>query len=295
MAAPGVAVTKRADRVAEAGGVRTERHDDGVVEVRLDRPEKRNALDAAMFRALARAGASLLDDRSARVVVLSGEGTSFCAGLDLAAFATLGAGNPSARFDPHGTDDDSAGPGTIVVDGDTHLAQYVCRVWQMLPVPVVAALQGHALGAGIQIALGADVRIAHPDTQLSLREVHWGIIPDMAGTLHMRGLVRDDAIRELVYTARIIDAREGERIGLVTRLADDPRSTALALAGEIAGRSPDAVRAAKALLRGPASDASRHLVRERELIVSLVNTPNQREAVLASLEKRPARFVDPAH
>jgi enoyl-CoA hydratase/carnithine racemase len=166
-------------------------------------------------------------------------------------------------------------------------------------VPVVAALHGHALGAGLQIALGADARIAHPDTQLSLRELHWGIIPDMAGTLHMQGLVRDDVARELVYTARIIDAREGERIGLVTRLADDPRAAALDLAAQIAARNPDAVRAAKVLLSGTATDvtsgaASRHMARERELIASLVNTPNQREAVMASLEKRPARFVDPA-
>ena len=280
--------------------VAVERHDSGIVEVRLRRADKRNALDAAMFRALARAGASLLDDRRARVIVLSGDGASFCAGLDLAAFATLGAEGAAPRFDPHGaaddsTGDDTAGPGTLVVDGDTHVAQYVCRVWRLIPVPVIAALHGHALGAGLQIALGADVRIAHPDTQLSLRELHWGIIPDMAGTFHMQGLVRDDVARELVYTARIIDAREGERIGLVTRLAGDPRAAALELAAQITERNPDAVRAAKSLFAGASAEAaSRHMARERDLIASLVNTPNQREAVMASLEKRPARFVDPA-
>jgi len=286
-----------------AGLVAVERHDSGVVEVRLRRADKRNALDAAMFRALARAGASLLDDRRVRVIVLSGEGASFCAGLDLAAFATLGAHGSAERFDPGATTDasnddsldgDTAGPGTLVVDGDTHVAQYVCRVWRLAPVPVIAAVHGHALGAGLQIALGADVRIAHPDTQLSLREVHWGIIPDMAGTFHMQGLVRDDVARELVYTARILDAREGERIGLVTRLADDPRAAALELAAQIAGRNPDAVRAAKLLFAGASAEAaSRHMARERELIASLVNTPNQREAVMASLENRPACFVDP--
>jgi enoyl-CoA hydratase/carnithine racemase len=259
-----------------SGLVAVERHDSGIVEVQLRRADKRNALDAAMFRALARAGASLLDDRSARVIVLTGDGASFCAGLDLAAFATLGAQGTARRFDPHDDGDDTAGPGTLVVDGDSHVAQYVCRVWRLAPVPVVAALHGHALGAGLQIALGADARIAHPDTQLSLRELHWGIIPDMAGTLHMQGLVRD-----------------------VTRLADDPRAAALDLAAQIAARNPDAVRAAKVLLSGTATDvtsgaASRHMARERELIASLVNTPNQREAVMASLEKRPARFVDPA-
>ena len=176
----------------------------------------------------------------------------------------------------------------------THLGQQSAWVWQEIPVPVIAAVHGHALGGGCQIALGADVRIAHPDTQLSLREVHWGIIPDMAGTFHMQGLVRDDVARELVYTARILDAREGERIGLVTRLADDPRAAALELAAQIAGRNPDAVRAAKLLFAGASAEAaSRHMARERELIASLVNTPNQREAVMASLEKRPASFVDP--
>ncbi len=280
------------DRVA------VDRLDSGVVEVRLRRANKRNALDAAAFRALARAGASLLDDRRVRVIVLSGEGTSFCAGLDLAAFATLGASGTAQHFDPHSVADvdDTAGPGTLVVDGDTHLAQYVCRVWRLAPVPVIAALHGHALGAGLQIALGADVRIAHPDTQLSLREVHWGIIPDMAGTFHMQGLVRDDVVRELVYTARIVGAREGERLGLVTRLAEDPRAAALELAAQIAARNPDAVRAAKSLLAGATAEAaSRHMSRERELIASLVNTPNQHEAVMASLENRPARFVDPAN
>jgi enoyl-CoA hydratase/carnithine racemase len=276
------------------GGVAVDRLDGGVVHVRLQRPDKRNALDAAMFRAVARAGARLLDDTSVRAVVVSGDGESFCAGLDLAAFASLGAA-ANARFDPHDTTDESAGPGTMMVGGDEHLAQFVCRIWRRIPVPVVAALHGHALGAGVQIALGADVRIAHPDTQVSLREVHWGIIPDMAGTWHMRGLVRDDVMRELVYTARIIDGREAQRVGLVTHLTNDPRAAAIDLAAQIAARSPDAVRAAKALLGDDADGAAaQHMARERELIAALVNGANQREAVMANLDKRPPRFVDPS-
>ena len=120
-------------------------------------------------------------------------------------------------------------------------------MWQELPVPVIAAVHGHALGGGMQIALGADIRIVHPDTQLSVREVHWGLVPDMTGTLVLARLVRPDVAKELTFTARIFSGTEALTLGLATRLSDDPRSDAMALAGEIAGRSPDAVRAAKAL------------------------------------------------
>ncbi|MGA0064736.1 MAG: crotonase/enoyl-CoA hydratase family protein [Ilumatobacteraceae bacterium] len=277
-----------------SGGVAVDRLDNGVVHVRLQRSDKRNALDAAMFRSVARAGARLLSDMTARAVVVSGDGESFCAGLDLSAFGALDSAARNALFDPLATSDESAGPATMMADGDEHLAQFVCRVWRRAPVPVVAAMHGHALGAGLQIALGADVRIAHPDTQVSFREVHWGIIPDMAGTWHAKGLVRDDVMRELVYSARIIDGHEAHRVGLVTHLADDPRTAALELAAEIAARSPDAVRAAKALFDDTAhGTAADHMARERTLIAALIGGSNQREAVMANLDKRPPRFVDP--
>jgi enoyl-CoA hydratase/carnithine racemase len=262
--------------------------DDGVADVRLNRPEKRNALDGAMFSALAAAGEQLKGEAGVRAVVLSGEGESFCAGLDFASFQSMtsdGGGGPAS---------DDGNPGRLTPGGITHLGQQVCWVWQELPVPVIAAVHGHALGGGLQIALGADIRVVHPDTQLSVREVHWGLIPDMTGTLFLSRLVRPDVAKELTFTARVVSGREAAELGLATRLSDDPRADALALAREIAGRSPHAVRGAKALLNRLAdAGAADQFAEERRVIGGLIGRPNQIEAVIANFEKRAPVFADP--
>jgi enoyl-CoA hydratase/carnithine racemase len=259
--------------------------DDGVADVRLNRPEKRNALDGAMFTALAAAGEGLKSEPTVRAVVVSGEGASFCAGLDFAAFQTLASGSDGGG---------DGNPAALTPGGITHLGQQVCWVWQELEVPVVAAVHGHALGGGLQIALGADIRIVHPDAQLSVREVHWGLIPDMTGTLFLSRLVGADVAKELTFTARIFSGREAAELGLATRLSDDPRGDAFALAREIAGRSPEAVRGAKALFNRLANaGAAEQFAEERRVIGGLVGRPNQVEAVMASFEKRPPVFTDP--
>jgi enoyl-CoA hydratase/carnithine racemase len=183
-----------------------------------------------------------------------------------------------------------------VADGAiTHLAQQICWVWQELPVPVVAAIHGHALGGGLQLALGADIRIAHPDTKLSVRELHWGITPDMTGTFMLSRLVRNDIARELTYTARVFDAREGAELGLVTRLSEQPYDEAMALAREIAGRNPNGVRGAKRLFNRMFTEgAAEQFADERRVIASLIGTPNQVEAITANIENRPAQFDDGA-
>jgi enoyl-CoA hydratase/carnithine racemase len=253
----------------------------GVALVRMNRPDKRNALDNAMFLSLAAVGRHLVGAPGVRAVVLSGEGKSFCAGLDFSGFASM-AGN-GQRINA----------GDAIDGGITHLAQQVCWVWQEVPVPVVAAVHGHALGGGMQIALGADVRIAHPHTQLSVREVHWGLIPDMTGTLMLSRLVRPDVAKELVFTARVLDGTEGHALGLVTRLADDPLTVAREMADEIAARSPDAVRGAKALLnRLAVAGAAEQFAAERATISRLIGSPNQVEAVTANLENRAPTFAD---
>lgn len=258
---------------------------DGIADLRMNRADKRNALDNAMFCSLAAAGDMLKTLPKLRAVVLSGEGSSFCAGLDLSSFQAMSNG---------GFTDETGDNIGEVKDGEiTHLAQQVCWVWQQVPVPVIAALQGHALGGGLQIALGADIRIAHPDTQLSIREVFWGLLPDMTGTLTLSHLVRPDVARELVFTARVLDSREGYELGLVTRLADDPRHAAMTMAQEIASRSPDAVRGAKRLLnRLMVSQAAEQFAAERQEIFQLIGTANQSEAVHAWFQKRPPRFTD---
>ena len=259
----------------------------GIADVRLDRPDKRNALDGDMFLGLARAGERLKDDPSVRVVVLSGEGSSFCAGLDFGSFQQMAGGATAS--------DDAGNPGSMEKGRITHLGQQVAWVWQEIPVPVIAAVHGHALGGGIQIALGADIRIVHPDTQMSVREIHWGLVPDMTGSLVLSHLVRPDIAKELVFTARVFSGREAFELGLATRLSDDPRTDALAMAAEIAGRSPDAVRGAKALLNQMFTDrAADQFAAERRIIGSLIGRPNQVEAVMANFEKRPPVFADPS-
>ena len=265
---------------------------DGIADVRLDRADKRNALDPAMFEAIAKAGNDLVTNREIHAVVLSGNGNSFCAGLDFGSFQSMADSGKSDSSNGNKSSSQNAGamqPGAI-----THLAQQICCVWQEVPVPVVAALQGHALGGGMQLALGADIRVAHGETQFAMREVHWGLIPDMTGTLMLSRLVRDDVAKDLVFSARIISGVEAHALGVVTRLSDTPFETAMQIAREIADRSPDAVRGAKALInRLSNAGAAEHFAEERSIIYSLIGKPNQVEAVMSNFEKRPAKFRPP--
>jgi enoyl-CoA hydratase/carnithine racemase len=255
---------------------------DGIADVRMNRADKRNALDNAMFTSLAAAGEYLKTNTEIRAVVLSGDGASFCAGLDFGSFQAMAEGPKS---------DGQMNAGAMTEGRITHLAQQVCWVWQEVPVPVIAAVHGHALGGGMQIALGADIRYVHPDTQLSVREVHWGLIPDMTGTLMLSRLVRPDIAKELVFTAKIISGKEGYEIGLATHLSENPHADAMVLAREIAGRSPDAVRGAKKLLNLQANDgAAQQFANEREVIGRLIGQANQAEAVMSHFEKRPPNF-----
>lgn len=258
---------------------------DGIADVRLNRPDKRNALDGEQFAAIERVGEELKSVPGLRVVVLSGEGESFCAGLDFAMFSGMaGDGEPADR---------TGNPGELPDGRITHRGQQICWVWQELPVPVIAAVHGHALGGGFQIAMGADIRIAHPDTKWSVREVHWGLVPDMTGTFMLSRLVRSDVARELTYTARMVDGREAHELGLCTRLSDHPYEDAMALAREIAGRSPGAVRGSKTLFNHMFTDgAAEQFELERRLIGEQIGTKNQVEAIRSNLERRPPQFVD---
>ncbi len=256
----------------------------GVADVRLVRADKMNALDDAMFNALIETGERLKSERGVRAVVISGEGRAFCAGLDMGNFQRMGARDPERS---------AAGRLSTRTNGIANRPQYAVWVWREVPVPVIAAVHGVAFGGGFQLMLGADMRYAAPDTRLSIMEIKWGLVPDMAGTQIMRHLVRDDIVRELTYTGRIFTAEEGERFGLITRLCADPRADALATAREIAGKSPDAVRAAKRLLNAaPLVTAADGLMAESVEQESLGGKPNQIEAVMANLEKRVPRFSD---
>lgn len=264
--------------------------DNGVADVRMNRPEKMNAIDGAMFSALAEVGEALKGDPSVRAVVLSGEGRAFCAGLDFGSFQAMAGGRGGSVL-PRGEDpgDPAKLPGRI-----THGGQQAVWVWQEMPVPVIAAVHGAALGGGCQIALGADIRFVAPDAQMSVLEIRWGLIPDMAGTQLLRNLVGLDVAKDLTFTGRMVGAEEAVRIGLATRMAVDPRALALETAREIAGRSPDAVRAAKRLLNNAGHlSVADGLAAERREIGALIGSPNQVEAVTAFFEKRPANYANP--
>lgn len=266
---------------------------DGIADVKMNRADKRNALDNAMFTSLNAAGEYLKKLDALRVVVLSGDGASFCAGLDFSSFAQMAEAGPKANAADNKAVKKSDMNAGVMVDGRiTHMAQQVCWVWQEVPVPVIAAVHGHALGGGIQIALGADIRIVHPDTQLSVREVHWGLIPDMTGTLMLSRLVRPDIVKNLVFTARVFSGHEAHEMGIATQLSLDVHADAMTMAREIAGRSPEAVRGAKKLINLLAnSGAAEQFAAERATIGELIGTANQAEAVMSHFEKRLPNFV----
>ncbi|HVW81025.1 MAG TPA: crotonase/enoyl-CoA hydratase family protein [Mycobacteriales bacterium] len=260
--------------------------DDGVADVRMVRADKMNAIDPAMFLALTAAGEDLKSRSDVRAVVLSGEGRAFCAGLDMNSMTQL-----ASPTDDRDTVLSDAAKRT---EAGANLAQQAGYVWREVPVPVIAAVHGVAFGGGLQIALGADLRIVTPDVRLAVMEIKWGLIPDMAGMVLLRDLVRDDVARELTWTGRIVNGEEAVRLGIATRVADDPYAEALALAREIAGKNPHAIRAGKRLLNLIRTDASPEeiFLAESKEQLALIGTPNQAEAVMANLEKRPPAFAD---
>lgn len=254
---------------------------DGVADVRLNRPDKYNALSPDMFKAIMDAGEQLAEAREVRAVVLSGNGRGFCAGLDMGSMQRL------ANTD--------ATPGALLKRDERpeNHAQRPAYIWKRLPVPTIAAVHGVAYGGGLQIALGTDIRIAAPDAKLSVMEIKWGLIPDMSISQTLRDLVPLDVAKELTFTGRILSGSDAQELGLVTRVADDPHAAAMSLAREIAGRSPDAVRAAKRLYETSwHADARAGLELEASLQTQLIGSPNQVEAVKANFGKRDPNFAD---
>ena len=249
----------------------------GIADVRLARPDKMNALDPAMFEAIGATIDALAERTDVRCVVLSGEGRAFCAGLDMASMAGGGSG-----LAVRGRNDQGA-----------ILPQHVTWGWRNLPMPVIAAVHGVAFGGGFQIMSGADIRIAAPDARFAIRESYWGLVPDMAGFPIWRGLVRDDILRELTYTAREFDAAEALLHGFITRIEADPLAAAMELAGQIAARSPHAIRGAKRLCNmAHDADPMTMLQAETEEQMKVIGKPNMMEQVRANMEKRAAVFVD---
>ncbi len=264
--------------------------EDGVAEVRLSRPDKMNALDAAMFLGIVAAGEQVQRDPRVRAVVLCGEGRAFCAGLDMGRFGNMAEGKSST-----GGESDPIDRLTKRTHGIANAPQQVAMVWRDVPVPVIAAVHGVAFGGGFQLALGADLRFVAPDLKMSVMEIKWGLVPDMAGVPLMRELARNDVVRDLTYSGRIFSGEEALRLGFATRVCADPYAEAMAYAREVAGRNPDAIRAGKRLLNAAQSEDTATLLMAESVEQSkLIGSPNQVEAVKANLEKRAPKFKDPA-
>jgi enoyl-CoA hydratase/carnithine racemase len=256
-------------------------HDGHVAVVTLTRPDKHNALDGPMFEGIVAAAAEVAATPGVRAVVLHGDGPSFCSGLDIASLIT----GPVSLDDILERESGQKG----------NAAQRVATDWIDLPMPVIAAIHGNCFGGGLQLALGADIRIAAPDAKLSVLEVKWGLVPDMGITSSLPRILPADVAKELTYTGRVVSGEEAAALGLVTRTAADPLAAALELAHEIAGRSPDAVRAAKQLYdtawNAPVEEG---LLLETDLQRALIGSPNQIAAVTAGMTKQPGEFADPA-
>ncbi|MEI1688622.1 crotonase/enoyl-CoA hydratase family protein [Acinetobacter baumannii] len=205
----------------------------GIATVYLNRPDKRNAMSFALLKELVSTAKAIQKDRDIRCVILTGEAQVFSAGIDLSDL-----NNPK----------NSVFAIWELVKPGQSLFQKAFLIWQNLPVPVIAALEGYCFGAGMQLALAADIRIAHPDTKMSIMESRWGLVPDMGLTRSLKGLIGVDLAKELTLTARVFDGNYAKDIGLVTHLSENPLEKANAIALEMLQRSPDALTAAKRVL-----------------------------------------------
>jgi enoyl-CoA hydratase/carnithine racemase len=251
-----------------------------IAQVTLNRPDKANAVNLAMFDALGAAGRELAKNRAVRAVVLAGAGDNFCAGIDVSLFTNKDLAIDAQALSPL--------PGSIA-----NRFQAAAYAWRQLPVPVVCAIRGVAFGAGFQIAMGADLRYARPDSSLSIMEVKWGLIPDMAITTTLRDVLPVDRVKELAWSGRVVGGEEACQMGLVTVLHDDPLAAAIETARAICAKSPDAIRSMKRLFNSAwrLSD-SEALALEAELQLGVLGKKNQLEAVMANMQKRLPEFDD---
>lgn len=257
--------------------------DNHIAEVTLNRPDKVNAMNWDVFDGLAETGEQLKKQEGLRAVVLTGAGGNFSSGIDLMSLQGDISSNEGFRKQGY-----ALGDGEIA-----NRFQKPAYVWKELQVPVIAAISGVCYGGGLQVALGADMRIANAAARLSVMEMKWGIVPDMGLTTVLPRLMRMDQVKDLVWTGRVVDGSEAAQLGLITRLADDPLQAAREMAQVLAKKNPDAVRASKQMLEASWAVAPSDALRmEVDAQASVLGLPNQMEAVFAQLQKRDPNFKD---
>ncbi len=256
---------------------------DHIADVKMIRGDKMNAIDDDMFEALIEAGAVLANDGNVRCVVLSGEGRGFCAGLDLSMFKMPGDKEDSllgSKLTPR-------------THGIANKPQKAVWTWRELPVPVIAAVHGVAIGGGLHIMLGADIRYIHPETKCAIMEMKWGIIPDLSTSQIMIHSVREDIIRELYYTNRMFSGADAQKYGFATHTSHFPHTDAMAMAEIIASKNPEAIQGAKKLLNeAPYLNQADGLILESEIQDSIIGRPNQIQAVMAGMMKQKGEFTN---
>ncbi len=260
--------------------------DAGVATVTINRPEKRNAIDGDVIDGLLGAQKAIRENSTVRVVVLTGAGDAFCAGLDMANMGDMVSGDLTAESASEAYDELSPAGANRV--------QQLGWGWQELPIPVIAAVQGAAMGGGLNVAMGADIRVVAPDARLGFVEISFGLLPDMAATQSLRHLVGLERAKELILTGRKFTGTQAYEYGLASVLTDSPKQEAQNLARTIAGRNPDAVRAGKKLLNDAVfSSTYDGLIAESNCSRELLGTPNQIEAIMSTFERREGSFIDP--
>ena len=253
--------------------IRCER-EDGVVTVVIDRPEALNALDAGTLRELAAVVHNLNGDRSARAVIITGAGEkAFVAGADIAAMEAMSA---------------------IEARDFARLGQQTFRALELLPQPVVAAVNGFALGGGLELALACDMIFASAAARFGQPEINLGIVPGFGGTQRLPRRVGVARAREIIYSGDMLDAGEALRIGLVNRVTEPadllPRSREFA--AKLAGKAPVALRMAKAAIDASGDlDLTNGCGYESEVFAVCFGTEDRREGMAAFLAKRKPKFT----
>lgn len=237
---------------------------ENILTVTLNRPKKKNAMSFVMMHELLAVAKHSRKDKALRAVIINGAEGTFCAGIDL-----------SDLNQPK----NQAYALWQLIKPTQSLFQRVCLVWRELPVPVIAVLEGHCIGAGLQLSLACDVRISRSDCQLSIMEAKWGLVADMGITQSALGVLRADVLKELSMSARIIDGEQGKQLGLVSHISDTPLEHALTLANEFAQRSPDAVLASKRVINAMYQQSALTLYQEKIWQVKLMLGHNRKLAL----------------
>lgn len=252
-----------------------------IATVTLSRPEKKNAMSFEMMDELIAVGERLMVAEGVRVIILTGAGNCFCAGVDLTSLMSL-----MPRMDEMRK--------KILTPLKGHASNEFQRpvtIWAEQAVPVIAVIEGVAFGAGAQLALGADFRFASLDAKFSIMEAKWGLIPDMGISQSLPKLIRADQAMDLIMTGRVLDMKEAGEIGLVTRVVHDPMEEALQFAEQIIMKSPDAINGTKKLVHGAWGCGKLGLKLEVELQAKIIGGASQMEMVLAQMEKRVPKFT----